>query len=175
MNRADDDAVYIQLLEGSEKAFAVIYQRYADPLFRYVYRFVPSSEGAEDILHDVFLELLAGKYQAHAGGTLKSWLYTVAKNKSLNASKKAGRDVLGDIENIQSAHCLEEQTIDRNLHQHLAKAEDLLPQDLKKTWQLKKQGLDHRAISLSLDIPLGTVKSRFHRIVEILRKEFHEV
>jgi RNA polymerase sigma-70 factor (ECF subfamily) len=174
MGEINEGELCLQALDGSASAFRTLYNRYSGPLFRFIYRFTANETLAEDILHDVFVEFLAGKFKMSGEGTLKSWFYTLAKNKSLNHLKRATKEVVDNslMQSIRSKIDLESEAIENNLLKTLSVAVTSLPQDLQQTWNLKKQGLDHRQIAQSLAIPVGTVKSRCHRIVEILRKEF---
>jgi RNA polymerase sigma factor (sigma-70 family) len=154
-----------------EKYFQLVYDRYSGPLFRLLYRFTMNSESSEEILQDLFIELHTGKYKFSENGSLKSWLFTVAKNRGINHHKKnsklrANTDELIDQKNIES------QLIDKDIHLKLSKAELKLPQELQETWNLRKSGLDYQEIAHKLSIPIGTVKSRFSRLVEYLKKEF---
>lgn len=170
----DDEIAYSKVLQGSEQAFRCLYDRYSSVLFRFIIRFTANAQQAEEILHDVFAELLAGKFKYEEEASLKNWLFTVAKNKSLNHCKKSRREVasLKIVEATPSEHELELQMINNDLASTLLHAEKSLPQDLGKTWELRKQGMDYAQIADTLAIPVGTVKSRFHRIVKILRKDF---
>ena len=77
-----------------EQVFRLVYSRHAGPLFRFLIRFTANSETAEEILHDVFVEFLGGKFRPEPGASLKNWLYTLAKNKSLNHLRKKSFDVI---------------------------------------------------------------------------------
>jgi len=173
MIQQSDEKLYLQILDQQGSAFKVLYDRYAGPLFRFIYRFTVNKEVAEEILHEVFLQLISGTYKPNPDSTLKSWLYTIAKNKSLNHLKKSSFEIKDeiDITSVHSSIDLESQIIDQNLLEKIAIAEDQLPMDLKQTWSLRKQGFDYQKIAESLAIPIGTVKSRYHRLVEHLRKE----
>jgi RNA polymerase sigma-70 factor (ECF subfamily) len=158
-----------------ERHFQAVYDRYSGPLFRFLYRFTGNNQASEEILHDVFCELLTGRFKLSESGGLKSWLYTVAKNRGLNHQAKSFREAKQDMDEISAGEDLEEKTIHLNLLTRLEKIEGALPHDLNETWQLRKNGLDYSEIATSLSIPVGTVKSRFSRLVEFLRKEFgHE-
>jgi RNA polymerase sigma factor (sigma-70 family) len=170
-----DEDLYAQLLIAPNKAFQQLYDRHSGPLFRFIYRFTVNKELAEEILHDIFTQLLSGKFMLGPEANLKSWLYTLAKNKSLNCIKKASFEIKNETltDSTHSGHDLESQTIFDNGMQKLACAEKNLPDDLRQTWLLKKQGLDYKQIASHLSIPVGTVKSRFHRLVVYLKKELN--
>ncbi len=171
-----DNDLYLQLKIDNkrEAAFRTLYDRYSSSLFRFIYRFTLNRQIAEEILHDTFIQLLKNKYN-HSEGNLKSWLFTVAKNKSLNHAKKASFETSEDsvIANAASESDMGQSLITQDLFKKLSLVESNLPTDLQQTWSLRKQGLDYQQISQVLSIPVGTVKSRFSRLVDHLKKEFH--
>ena len=172
MDIVDDTELESAFAKAPEKYFQAVYDRYSGSLFRFLYRFTGNNQSSEEILHDIFAELIAGKFKSTDTGSLKSWLFTVAKNRGLNHRKKSSKESQINVDDLASDSSLEEQTIKHGLLLHLARAEDVLPIDLKETWNLRKLGLDYNEIAEKLSIPVGTVKSRFSRLVEILRKEF---
>jgi RNA polymerase sigma factor (sigma-70 family) len=76
------------------------------------------------------------------------------------------------VASVISEENLESRSIQTELMEKLEHAEQALPTDLQQTWKLRKQGLDYQQIANKLAIPIGTVKSRFHRLTEHLKKEF---
>ncbi len=161
--------------------FRRVYDRYSGPLFRFLYRFTGDSQAAEEIVHDIFVQLLSGKYSGDPDSTLKSWLFAVAKNRGLNYTKRnqPHRRGVGNgaavLERVLSSQDLEAEIVNSSLLTRLSVAEKSLPFDLSETWALRKTGLDHRQIAARLSIPVGTVKSRFSRLVTLLKSEFdHE-
>jgi RNA polymerase sigma-70 factor, ECF subfamily len=176
LNRATDQELLAELKRNPEKAFRTLYDRYSGVLLRFIFRFTGQQPLAEDILHDVFSELLTSSPVHMSEQGLKSWLFTVAKNKSLNAIRR-GAIELSSTEIAESTrthdHSEESQQLEINLEK-LKALEKTLPQDLAEPWRLRRQGLDYREIADQLAIPLGTVKSRFHRLVLFLREEFEK-
>jgi RNA polymerase sigma factor (sigma-70 family) len=171
INHDPDLQLEAQFIKNPGSAFESVYLRYSGPLFRYIYRFTADQSAAEEIIHDVFLQLLNNKFKAQESGTLKSWLYTVAKNHSLNYKQKKSKFVEKNLTQLADYNDLEEQTIQNDLSDKLMILERTLPQDLQQTWNLRKQGCDYQEIAEHLSIPIGTVKSRFSRLVDFLRKE----
>ena len=137
---------------------ASVYSRFGEPLYRFIFRFTGNREAAEEILHDTFIQLVDGKFSGNEN-EVKNWLYTVARNKALNHLKR---------QRVPVAIVFEPN--ERLLQ--LQAAEGALPEDLKQTWELRKDGLDYQEIAETLSIPVGTVKSRFFRLVKFMKKEF---
>lgn len=171
-----DKDLYLQLKVDSKRdsAFRGLYDRYSSSLFRFIYRFTSNQQIAEEILHDIFIQLLNDKYDP-SEGNLKSWLFTVAKNKGLNHKRKSSFETAEEtaIARATSEVDLEQSFITSDLLKNLSLVENNLPTELRQTWNLRKQGLDYQQISQALKIPVGTVKSRFSRLVDHLKKEFN--
>ncbi|MBI2521856.1 MAG: RNA polymerase sigma factor [Bdellovibrio sp.] len=176
MDQKSDEELLNEFNKNPERAFRIIYERYSGLLFRFIYRFTVNSESAEELLHDIFVQLLTGKFKNGPDSNLKSWLFTLAKNKSLNHLKKKTNETQdqNDIENFDSEVDLEQNMIHSNLIRKLSIVETTLPKDLKDTWNLRRQGMDYQQISNQLEIPVGTVKSRFSRLVDYLKAEFSD-
>ncbi|HAZ13165.1 MAG: hypothetical protein A2X86_20785 [Bdellovibrionales bacterium GWA2_49_15] len=95
MDQNSDEDLLRELTQDPERGLRLIYQRYAGPLFRFIYRFTVNRESAEELLHDIFIQLLAGKFKNGPDSNLKSWLFTSAKNKCLNHLKKKTCEIAG--------------------------------------------------------------------------------
>lgn len=174
MGESVDDEILRDLRTDPEAAFRRLYDRYAGPLLRFLFRFTGSQEAAEELLHDLFIELLKGSFQDRGDG-LKNWLFTVARNKGLNHRRRARREIPSeDADAGADPSDLEEGTISAQLLRRLAFHEKALPEDLAVTWRLRREGLDYEQIAARLGIPIGTVKSRFHRLVRHLQEEFRK-
>lgn len=159
--------------------FKRIYDLHAGPLYRYLFRFTASGPAAEEILHDIFLQLLAGECRLDdERDGIKAWLFAVAKNRGLNYTKRAANRTIkvatemADLEGPERTSTPEDILIQKNLLDRLAHSEPNLPADLRETWALRKEGFDYQEIASRLSIPIGTVKSRFSRLISVLRTEF---
>lgn len=170
----DSDRELLLLWRKDRSAgFRRIYDRYASVLLRYVYRFTGNQEHAEEILQDLFTEVLKAEFES-ADFHLKAWLFTIAKNKSLNFERRRRHEVLSEapLQEAVATQNLEEDFYDQQIFERFQTLQSDLPDDLARTWELRRQGLDYQQISEHLRIPLGTVKSRFSRLVDYFRKEF---
>src|ERR1700674_1228144 len=71
--------------------FESTYREYVDAVFRYALRSVGNRELAEDITSEVFLELYRNRASVDAG-KLPAWLFTVARNRSVDYWRKSATE-----------------------------------------------------------------------------------
>jgi len=173
MTHLADEQLVARLKSEPEAAFRLLYDRHSSLLFRFIFRFTGNSEVAEEVLHDTFLELLKGNFTDLGCGGVKPWLFTIAKNKSLNLQRRAKAES-ADFDNVAGPGNLEDGFALNFSLQKIAALEPTLPQDLLETWKLRQEGLAYQQIAEQLGIPTGTVKSRLNRLVSFFREEFNK-
>ncbi|HEV7299462.1 MAG TPA: sigma-70 family RNA polymerase sigma factor [Tepidisphaeraceae bacterium] len=64
--------------------------RYERPLIAYALRIVGRVENAREVVQETFLQLCRSRPH-ELNGNLQAWLYTVCRNKALDAKRKEGR------------------------------------------------------------------------------------
>jgi RNA polymerase sigma factor (sigma-70 family) len=169
MPPTNDEELVTLLKKDPEKGFSAIYGRYASTLDRLICRFTSDQQSAEEILHDVFMELWKNEFSETSADGLKNWLFTLAKNKSLNHFRRSKKQ-----EPFADLQASTDSPLSRLEHKefarHFQKAQDKMPKEFKDVWSLRQTGMEHRRIAEELGIPLGTVKSRFHRMIEFLKE-----
>jgi len=78
----EDDALYAkQCGEGNTEAFGILYDRYIEKIYRFIYYKTFLKETAEDLTSDVFHKAFQkiNSYNA-AKGPFSAWLYRIARN-----------------------------------------------------------------------------------------------
>ncbi len=84
-----DERLVERLREGDLSAFDVLYARYESPLFGFIRAHLHDAAEAEDVFHEAFMQVLK-----NASGDLtrfRAWLYTTARNLSLNRLRSRNR------------------------------------------------------------------------------------
>ena len=99
---------------GDTTAFAALYERYFDQIFRYVSFKTGNSAEAEDIAGDVFVKMLESIHKfTWQGHPFSSWLFRIAHNLVVDYFRKKGQRksvVLDDVaEYTTSAPSLDAQ------------------------------------------------------------------
>ncbi len=77
--------------DGDEQAFAALTDPYRRELQLHCYRMLGSLHDAEDLLQETLLAAWRGLSAFERRSSLRSWLYTIATNRCLNALRDAGR------------------------------------------------------------------------------------
>ena len=107
------EELYSRFRDGDDAAFDLILKLYYDGLIFFVTRYVRDVSSAEDIVIDTFLELLMHRSRYNFKVSLKTYLYTIARNKSLNFLKRKSRTDVG-LETVES-NLADLKTIDSHI------------------------------------------------------------
>lgn len=88
MSVPTDEQLVAAYRDGDTDAIEILVRRYLTPVFRFVRRYVNNTGDADDIVQDVFFNVW--KSLSHFDETKKfsTWVFTIAKNTSLNWIKK---------------------------------------------------------------------------------------
>jgi RNA polymerase sigma-70 factor, ECF subfamily len=167
----------VELLEaaadGRRDALDLLYRRHAPRLFALAQRMLGGTREAEDLVHDVFLEVWhkAGTYDARRA-SVSTWLLVRARSRALDRLRSARKTaaVILDEERLQHvAVSTSDAGSERDGHALRALLQ-ALPIDQRTILELGFfAGYSHLEIGQQLSIPIGTVKSRSARALEQLR------
>ncbi|MBR2547124.1 MAG: RNA polymerase sigma factor [Eubacterium sp.] len=172
----DSSSVYERLIHemagGDREAFRALYTATKDAVYGFALSILRSREDAEDVMHDAYIRIYndAGAYSPH--GKPLAWILTIVRNLSLNKIRDAAHtDIIHDDELSEFAD--HEDTIgkatDRMVLETAMKVLTLEEREIVVLHALT--GYRHREIAELLDIPQGTVLSRYNRALGKMKKE----
>ena len=159
-----------------DRAFEELYHRYARRLKGFFFLQLGGDEElAADATHDVFLRAYEARSRYEEGRSVSTWLFTIAynlcRNHYRNNAYEAQLLATLDAEPISEQQIevqLDEATLDKALAQVLAE----LPAPLHQLFSLHYQEeLTIPQVAEIVGIPEGTVKSRLHKTMNIIRKK----
>ena len=130
--------LFRRYLDGDSGAFDLIIKEYRENLIFFVMRYVRSVSVAEDIAQDAFVELLIHKNRYNFSCSLKTYLFTIAKNKAVNYLRR--RKFVSDDEIDPNSHSDEETLTERVIkgeqNEKLYKVLGKLPEDYRNALYL---------------------------------------
>jgi RNA polymerase sigma-70 factor (ECF subfamily) len=168
----DEQQIIQDILCGNKDVFRLLIERYQKPIFRMVYQLTNDFHAVEDITQDVFIaayEKLA-TYDSDRS-EFSTWLFTIARNKSLNYIRKKKWISQG----FDSQAALPADPADALGNKELFVQVDLilnqLPSVQKRAFVLAEfESLPYEKIAQIECVSLGTIKSRIYRAKEKLRE-----
>jgi RNA polymerase sigma-70 factor, ECF subfamily len=86
--REEDAALARRAGAGEAEAFGVLYDRYVDAVYRYVFYRVRNEAEAEDVTSDVFMRALRAIPKYEPRQAFLAWLYRIARNAVIDRSRR---------------------------------------------------------------------------------------
>ncbi|WP_448575331.1 sigma-70 family RNA polymerase sigma factor [Thermomicrobium sp.] len=83
-----DEELVARFRSGDREAFALLYERYVDRIYDFVVRSVRDREVAADLTQDTFLKAMQGLRARHVQGSLRAWLFTIARNTVIDYQRR---------------------------------------------------------------------------------------
>jgi RNA polymerase sigma factor (sigma-70 family) len=84
----NEKALLLQVAQGDETAFGILFHRYRHKIFYFAWRFLQSESKAEDVLQEIFLKVWTGKELLPDIKNFKAWLTTITRNHIYNALRR---------------------------------------------------------------------------------------
>jgi RNA polymerase sigma-70 factor, ECF subfamily len=147
-----------------------LYDRYSRALLAYACSFVPDVAAAEDILHQVFLQLLKGN--TPAPDEPRAYLYRALRNAALNALRNGHRELAhGEGSGVKATALFEHRGGDQDAALAVQAALRELPAEQREVVTLKIwTGMTLEEIAALSGIPANTAASRYRYALEKLRE-----
>lgn len=179
LRHQSDEQVMARAAAGSDTAFEELYRRYARRLKGFFFMQLGGDEElAADATHDVFLRAYEARTRYREGSNVSTWIFTIAYNicKNHYRSNAYEAQLLAnlDAEPISEQQIeveLDAAVLDEALQQVLSE----LPAPLHQIFSLHYQEeLTIPQVAEIVGIPAGTVKSRLHKTMNIIRQKLKE-
>lgn len=176
MDKKEEVILVNQAQEGNEEALIALYNRYLNPIYRYVFSKVGNVQETEDITSEVFLKMVRNLRNFRGESSFKNWLYKIAKNTladywRLHYKKSTvsieefleidliGKSNPGDEEDIEKEMFKKEQTVNNILN--------LLPESYRLILDLRfLKSYSLKDIAKELNISISNVKVLQYRALK---------
>jgi len=173
-NQTDEELVAC-IINGQAEAFDELYKRYNKRLLYYFYRMLGNNQDlAQDFLQDIFFKLINKPGLYNPERKFSTWIFSVAHNMCKNEYRsKEVRKILVKSENpdTYSEHVAEVKDSEHLIAMVFRELESF-DSNHRTAFLLKyREGFSIEEISETLELPVGTIKSRLF----YTRKKLHEI
>ena len=183
-----EQSIINRIRQGDKQAFSLLVERFQHPLFSYLGKMGLSQAVAEEVAQETFIRAWLAREQFDPNrSAIITWLFTIARRLAINELQRATHRQKYYLEQ-QLANTKHQKTPEQsgNNEHHVDLSEDARQQRLLQA--LKTLSADDcsllslayiREFDLSMigeleGIPVGTVKSRLHRIRQQLKSTLNE-
>jgi len=167
----------LQLQQGSDQAFTLLYDKYSKQLYRNILRLTKDENIAEELLQDLFLKIWESRENINPEKSFKSFLYKVAENLVYAHFRKIAKDnrliaklVIAYVDVDINA---EDVIISKENQNLLNKAIENLPPQRKQVYMLcKLEGKTYEEVSNELGISTSTIRNQIVKANKAVRQYF---
>jgi RNA polymerase sigma-70 factor (ECF subfamily) len=151
-----------------------VVREHADRVYRLAFRLSGNKHDAEDLTQETFIRVFRS-LASYKPGTFEGWLHRITTNLFLDVARRRSRlrmeGLPEDTDRLPSSGPSPEQVFqDTHLDPDLQVALDELPPEFRAAVVLcDVEGLSYEEIGTTLDVKLGTVRSRIHRGRQMLK------
>lgn len=165
---------------GDRAAADTLVQFYYDEIYSFVRKQVSNADIALELTQEIFISMLRtiGFYDMKRGAGFRTWLYRIATNKVVDwfrsrayhmTTKTISLDEMEPMDEADFTRHLE----DRDFAEKVCAFVGGLPLDTQKIFRLHIfGGCTFSEISGIEGLPEGSVKSKYYRLIHLIRKEF---
>ncbi len=157
-----DEQLVALVRSGNSGAFDIIVDRYQARLLGFCRQMIGSTEDAEDVLQEVFVNAYKAMIADNREINLRPWLYRIARNRSLNHLRKPKADCQESMDMVPmvEAGSTAEKVHNREEFRQLLNDVTKLPESQRAALLLREiDALSYEEIAEAMDATVPSVKS----------------
>jgi RNA polymerase sigma-70 factor (ECF subfamily) len=157
---------------GDESGLRLLFDLYYSPLCLFAYKYFDSHDKAEDIVQEAFITLWEKNRLIDFKGSIKSYLFSIVRNNSINKIRDDKRFRFEDVED-QAYVIIEDKFESEELEERkrmLYHEIGQLPSQSKKVFEaIVFEKMKYAEVAAELDVSINTVKTHYSRALKQLR------
>ncbi len=177
----NEDETITHAAQGDTEAFTLLYERYVNRIYNYIFYRTGNPHEAEDLTSRVFYRALHHiNTYSNRGVPFSAWLYRIAHNLVANWHRDNSRRKEVPLEDYiqlpQKTLQPEASVVDNQELENLLRTIRRLPADRQQLLILKfVEGLSNAEVAIIMRRSEGAIKSLYHRTLLSLREEIQRM
>ncbi|MGL4185948.1 MAG: RNA polymerase sigma factor RpoE [Thiotrichaceae bacterium] len=168
---------------GDKKSFDILVLKYQHKVIGLITRYVHDPDTAMDVAQEAFIKAYRGLKNFRGESAFYTWLYRIAINSAKNYLVSQNRrlpdsdidaeeaEQIGGESALKEYASPEHEMLKDEIQAAVTQAIDALPEDLRTAIILRElEGMSYEEIAVTMECPIGTVRSRIFRARESIDK-----
>ena len=174
-SRTADELLVVRCQLGEPEAFDALIARWHRPLWQYIRRMTGRDEEARDLLQEVWVRVIRGIARLRDGSRVRAWLFGIARRTLMDRLRREYAAIpIGDVDVSELAAEVEPIDNESDLASLDASLETLPTVEREVLTLFYLRDLSLAELADTLNVPVGTVKSRLFRARRLLRAAMQE-
>ncbi|MGQ8874217.1 RNA polymerase sigma factor [Paenibacillus sp. TSA_86.1] len=182
MKEYSDYQLSLMIRQKKQEALSELYDRYASLIYSFAWKSLQQEEGTREVVQSVFVRIWTTEAEFDPDkGQFRNWILTITRNLAIDWLRKQ-RSLSSQLvsyytaEKLEKVAALAELSVESQVEKQLLKEQIrgmrafLSQQQLQLLEHFYWQGYSLSELAAHYQEPLGTVKSRLHQTLKILRK-----
>jgi len=165
-----DERLTRRAVGGDERAFAAIFRRYHQSLYRFILAIVGNPEDAQDALQNTMMKVLRALPGEERRIELKPWLYRIAHNESIDLLRRRRETRELDAEAPAPGGLAEDAATRERLRRLLTDLRELPERQREVLVMRELAGLDFEEIGTALDTSGAVARQTLYEARQSLRQ-----
>ncbi|MFL5872644.1 MAG: sigma-70 family RNA polymerase sigma factor [Solirubrobacterales bacterium] len=166
-----DERLTRRACSGDERAFAAIFRRYHQPLYRFCLAIVANPEDAQDALQNTMVKVMRALPGEERTIDLKPWLYRIAHNEAIDLLRRRRETGQLDVEQAAPGYGVAEDAATRERLRRLLTDLGELPERQREVLVMRELGgLGFGEIGAALDTTGAVARQTLYEARQSLRQ-----
>ncbi|MDR2123247.1 MAG: RNA polymerase sigma factor [Flavobacteriaceae bacterium] len=179
----EDTELLLLIEKDPDRGFRYLIKKYSNPIYWHIRKIVLIHDDADDVTQNVFIKVFQNLSSFKGDSSLKTWIYKIATNESINFLNSAAQKK--NIKSEELAILLSSQLEDDNFFEgdeiqlKLQQAIATLPEKQRIVFNMKYfDAMKYEEIAGILNTSVGALKASYHhaskKIEEFLLKNIEK-
>jgi RNA polymerase sigma-70 factor, ECF subfamily len=165
-----DEQLIAEFQAGSQPAFAELFERYREPVYRFFRRRLDHPARAEELAQECFMAVLRNAVRYEPRASFRSYLYGIAMRMIYAERRKAGRELSENEKLDERPGAAGDSATDDGIWVRGALSQ--LPAEEREILMLREyEQLSYEEIATLMRLPANTVRSRLFRARLALKEQ----
>lgn len=164
----------IKAAQQNPRRFGVIYERYYEQMFLFIYKRVGDEEQSADLCSQVFLKAMTNlKRYRFQGVPFSAWLYRIASNEVNQFFRDSQKQRMVSLESLSLKGMVEEADItptDENIQRMIAVLDSLSPDEIQLIEMRFFEKVPFKEIAVIFSLTETNAKVKVHRLLKKLNR-----